>query len=87
MAVAVEGETVAGAVDFLADFLGAVAELDICILVIGEVFAVNKRGNDDVNRVSEPLNFVRIPGEKVAGRSSALVYFSRFSHTFFTSGS
>jgi hypothetical protein len=74
------------AVDFLADFLGAVAELDICILMFGEVFAVNKRGNDDVNRVLEPLNFVRIPGEKVTGGSSALVYFSRSSHTFFTSG-
>jgi len=74
------------AADFLADFLGAVAELDICILMFGEVFAVNKRGNDDVNSVSESLNFVRIPGEKVTGGSSALVYFSRSSHTFFTSG-
>ena len=63
--MAVEGAG-AVAVDFLADFLGAVAELDICILVIGEVFAVNKRGNNDVNRASEPLNFVRIPVEKVA---------------------
>jgi len=79
-AVAVAG--VVEAADFLADFLGAVAELDICILMFGEVFAVNKRGNDDVNSVSESLNFVRIPGEKVASGPSALVYFSHGSYSF-----
>jgi len=80
-AVAVEAGVVEAA-DFLADFLGAVAELDICILMFGEVFAVNKRGNDDVNSVLESLNFVRIPGEKVASGPSALVYFSHGSYSF-----
>jgi hypothetical protein len=70
------------AVDFLADFLGAVAVLDICILVIGEVFAVYKRGNAVMNRVSEPLNFVRRSGEKVTSAATALVYFSRHSYSF-----
>jgi predicted membrane-bound dolichyl-phosphate-mannose-protein mannosyltransferase len=40
---------VAEAVDFLVVFLGAVAELDICISVFEEVFGAYKRGNDDGN--------------------------------------
>jgi len=40
---------VAVAVDFLVVFLGAVAELDICISVFEEVFGAYKRGNDDGN--------------------------------------
>jgi len=71
-----------GAVAFLADFLAAGAELDICILVIGEVFAVYKRGNAVMNRVSELLNFVRRSGEKVTSDATALVYFSRHSYSF-----
>jgi hypothetical protein len=51
---------VAEAVDFLVVFLGAVAELDICISVFEEVFGAYKRGNDDGDRVSEALNFVQI---------------------------
>jgi hypothetical protein len=73
---------VGAAVDFLVVFLGAVAELDICISVIEEVFGAYKRGNDDGVRVSEALNFVRSPGEKVSFCSMSGIYFSRRSHTF-----